>query len=272
MACAGEENQVLRALRKLFGGKTPQGDSSPSSNPQRPGAESRGFVLLARSVADPMEDLQGFPEAYYCTRCEAYFAMAWREASSSAPAECRVIDPAEFPSGPGAADRQSVFCPTCGSDYAEYGLIPGRDPGSPDPGDVQILESQSFPFPPDAACPEDGFIKKGDLVIERIVFIVTGEFPPDVEPVDVTYSLAQQLLDGLPGDLGVSPSGGIRIHLLRTNAVSDEDDWVLPILENHVYTPETFGNRTYMTNGPIDLNPPLGQMLCCLLQPPFPKG
>src|SRR5262249_959464 len=187
-----------------------------------------------------------------------YFVLAWHETSSPLAKVCHVIE---------TQGHSKVFCPVCGGDFGMYGPIQGFGVKTAKPEDVLVFDSFVFPFPPESPEPATGLIKVGEITIERIVLLVTGDFPPDLEVRHFAYSGASNILGSLRGELGVSERGGIRIHVLRTDCVSDETSWLTSVLQKHVYQLSTWGTRTFLTNGPLELEPPLGQAVLCLVSP-----
>jgi len=216
-------------------------------------------VLLTRRIDDPTEQVQGFGEIYFCRICGDYFVLAWHERSSPFTTVCNVVE---------AKGRSQVFCPVCGEDLGMYGPIMGFGVTTAKPEDVLVLDSFVFPFPPQSAESPTGLIKVGDITIERIVLLVTGEFPSELEVRHFAYSGVSHILESLRGELGVSEHGGIRIHVLRTDCVSNETSWLAPVLQKHVYQLSSWGTRTFLTKGPLKLEPPLGQAVVCLVNPP----
>jgi hypothetical protein len=216
--------------------------------------------LLTRRIQDPTEDVQGFDEIYFCKTCGDYFILGWHERSSPLAKVCNVVE---------AKGRSQIFCPVCGEDCGMYGPILGFGVTTGKPEDVRVFDSFDFPFPPESTQTPTGLIKVGEITIERIVILVTGEFPPDLEVRHFAYSGASHTFRSLGGELGVSEHGGIRIHVLRTNSVSDETSWLIPVLQKHVYKLSRWGTRTFLTNGLLELEPPLGQAVVCLMNPPI---
>jgi hypothetical protein len=234
---------MFNALRKLFSRKCAQAER----------------VLLTRRIDDPTEDVQGFDETYFCRTCD-YFVLAWHERSSPFAKICNVVE---------AKGHSQIFCPVCGEDCRMYGPILGAGVTTARPQDVRVLDSFDFPFPPQSPESSTGFITVGDITIEKIVLLVTGEFPSDLEVRDFAYSGVSHILGSLGGELGVSEQGGIRINVLRTDCVSSETSWLTPVLKKHVYKLSSWGTRTFLTNGPIELEPPLEQAVVCLVNPPI---
>jgi hypothetical protein len=237
---------MLNALRNLF-----SGESAPPDQ-----------VLLTRRIDDPAEHVQGFDEIYFCKTCGDYFVLAWHQRSSPLAKVCSVVE---------CKGRSQIFCPVCGEDYRMYGPILGLGVRTANPDDVKVFDSFVFPFPPESTESANGLIKVGDITIERIVLLVTGEFPPVFEVRRFAYSGASRILRSLRGELSVSEHGGIRIHVLRTDCVSDETSWLTPVLKKHVYKLSSWGTRTFLAYGPLELEPPLRQAVFCLMYPP-PAG
>jgi hypothetical protein len=110
---------MLEKLRDIiFRGRNPRvvGEQAGTA----PGKGAENHVLLSRRLRDPVEDVPGFREVYYCTKCRDYFVLAWYSKSSSLVKQCDVIQ--DVPDGKGLA-HTGVFCPKCQSDYAMYGPI-----------------------------------------------------------------------------------------------------------------------------------------------------
>ena len=233
---------MLKALLKLLSRGKPQTE----------------LVLITRRVSEPMETVQGFDENYYCQTCGDYFVLAWHDQSSPIEQGCKVID--------GKGNTQ-VFCPNCDEKYDMYGPILGYCIPNAQARVVEVFHSFEFPFPPDAPASHSGLIVVGDLTIEKIVLMVTGDFPPDMNVQHYSYSVVSYFLGLFGRDLRVSEQGGIRIHILRTSFLSNETSWLTPVLQRHVYKTSNLGNRILLTNGPIELEPPLVQAVVCLVNP-----
>ena len=223
-------------------------------------SETADCLLLTRRIDDPTATVEGFDEVYYCPTCGDYFGLAWHATSSPLAQICDAVEP---------EGRTRIFCPVCGRDYEMYGPILGKGAPVVPLEEVTVFGSCDFPFPVNLPTGRPGLIKVGEFVIEKIVLLVTGELPPDGGARDLAYSVVHQEIDSLGGEFAVSEGGGIRIHMLRTDAVSDDSDWVLQVLQQHIYEPDDWATRPFFTKGPFALRPPWGQLLICLVTPPI---
>jgi len=133
------------------------------------------------------------------------------------------------------------------------------------PEDLRVYEALDYPFPPDVPSDEQGSIRIGRMVIEKIVLLITGEFPDEMEVRDFAYSGFNEIvLSRHSRELEVAENGGIRLHVLRTNTIVDETPWLTALLQKEVYR-KTFGMKLFATYGIVELKPPLRQALFCLV-------
>jgi hypothetical protein len=117
----------------------------------------------------------------------------------------------------------TVFCPKCKSDYAMYGPIQHPELPLDRPERARVYESFDYPFPPDVLSDPAGTIKIGSLIVEKIVILVTGEFPEAMDVREFAYSgVSKIVLSRHGGSCLVSEHGGIRLHLLRVSNFVDE--------------------------------------------------
>ena len=263
---------MFEKLRTFIFGR--RHDEQPENDPQistlvdqnpTEGTEQR-FVLLSRRVPNPEEDILGFREQYYCTNCRDEFVLAWHSTSSPLVKECEVI-PESHPCLRGTdAAQAKVFCPRCQADYAMYGPIQHSNQPLEDPEDAHVHEAFDYPLPPEVPSTPAGSIKIGSSLIEKVVLLVTGEFPPGMDVRDFAYSgFAEVIRSKHGGDFLVSEEGGIRLHVLRVNAIVDETAWLTPLLQREVYRTQSWGTKIFLTYGIMDLKPPLGQALFCVV-------
>jgi len=257
-------------LRTFFFGPRPP---EKHANPQPTRAQTDGdrgedsaeeFVLLSQRSSD-LKDVQGFREIYYCRNCRDHFILAWHSKSSPLVDQCEIIPDTH----PCLCGRDSacvmVFCPQCQSDYAIYGPI--QYPASPSkPEDARVFEAFDYPFPPDAPSWPEGTITLGSLIVEKVVMLVTGEFPKGLDVRDFAYDGFNTVVLSRHGDgFRVSEGAGIRLHVLRVNTIVDETAWLTPLLQREVYRTQSWGTKVFLTYGVCDLKPPLGQALFCLV-------
>lgn len=253
---------MLDKLRNIFG----RGEHRRSRTP--PVCESAGrnddqVVLLSRRFTDPLDDLPGFRESYYCTQCRDYFVLAWHTKSSPLVKQCEVVQ--NIPDRKGSAPN-GVFCPKCQSDYAIYGCIEKEGLPLDQDAAVHVYEALDYPFPPDVPSTPAGRIKIESLTVEKVVMLVTGEFPQGMNVRDFAHSgFTATVLSRHGGDLWVSQEGGIRLHLIRVSTIVDETSWLMPLLQREVYKTKNWGTKIFLTYGMIELKPPLGRALFCLV-------
>lgn len=256
---------LLAKLRSLFsGGPPPAPDAPPpASAPARPTGSKE---LRSRRVPDPMADYPGFDEVYSCPQCGDCFVLAWHPRGSPPSEHCDVISQRPGDPRPLRPGRARVFCPVCGTVYAMYGLIKAHGAASPARAEVTVEELLEFPFPPGVESTREGLVRIGGMTVERIVFLIRGTFPPDVDVRDfVMGGIQDQIATAFEGDLAVSQAGGIRVHVLRVSTLENEEDWLEGVLKRHVYRANP-GILVFMTSPIMRIHPPMDQCMFCFVQ------
>ncbi len=263
---------MLKKLGKLFFGPR-QRDGSNNRQPNcaqneaGPVAGSEpDFFLLTRRFPDPVEAVSGFRELYYCTTCDDYFVLGWHPRSSPLMEQCDVVE--EVPSSPSGRDATdaAVFCPKCKSDHAMYGRIEHPEVTPEQPDDARVYESLDYPFPPDIPSHPTGRIKIGEIIAEKIIVLVTGQFPDGLDVRDFACSGFKEIvLARHGGEFLVTEQGGIRLHLIRVSVIVDETAWLMPLLEREVYKARSGQPELLLTYGLVNLKAPLEQALFCLV-------
>ena len=224
------------------------------------------YLLLTRRLSDSSETIAGFRELYYCTTCEDYFVLGWHPRFSPLMEQCEVVE--EMPSSPSGRDTAdaAVFCPKCKSDYAMYGRIEHPEVAPERPEDARVYESFDYPFPPDIPSHPAGRIKIRSLIVEKIVVLVTGQFPDGLDVRDFAFSgFKETVLSRYGGEFLVTEHGGIRLHLIRVSVIVDETAWLMPLLEREVYQARSGQPVMLFTYGLVSLKTPLKQALFCLV-------
>jgi hypothetical protein len=252
---------MLEMLRKMFFGRRNEEGSSNRPATDTPAAEAGGvdsaeapYLLLSRRFSDPPETVTPFREAYYCTKCDEYFVLGWHPRSSPLVQQCEVVRSDSAPA--------AVFCPKCKSDYAIYGAI--EHPAAPLPQPARVYETLEYPFPPDLVS-NTGSVAFGDLIVEKIVLLVSGEFPDGMDVPDFAYSSVSAIvLSKHGGTFLVSEQGGIYLHVIRVSTIVDETAWLTALLQKEVYRTASL-EKMFLTYGVMTLKPPLGQALLCLV-------
>ena len=267
---AGSGSTMFKWLRNILFGRSgknlpdPKGGSGRDAGRLGEGVGKK-YVLLSRRVSEPHESIPGFPEIYYCTKCQDYFVLAWHSQSSPLVEQCDVVQETHSAPGPNGPGPSGVFCPKCKSDYGMYGPIPHPETPIDRPEDLRVYEALEYPFPPDVPSDAQGSIRIGGAVIEKIVLLITGEFPDELNVRDFAYSGFDQIvLSRHGGDLEVAEHGGIRLHVLRLNTIVDETPWLTALLQKEVYR-KPLGTKLFVTHGIVELKPPLRQALFCLV-------
>jgi hypothetical protein len=263
---------MLEKLRNVISGRRghQSGENPPPTCNQAGGSQGDSsespVVLLSRRFADPVENISGFQEAYYCTKCRDYFVLAWHFKSSPLVGQCDVVQDMR-------PSLQGVFCPRCQSDYAMYGPIQNAGAPLDQWEDVRVYETLDYPFPRNVPSTPAGRIKIGSLSVENIVMLVTGEFPDGMDVRDFAYSgFTAVVLSRHGGDVLVSEESGIRLHVLRVSTIVDETSWLTPLLKREVYRTQNWGTKVFLTYGVIALKPPLERALFCLVLSDGPSG
>jgi len=237
-----------------------QGEATPADD------EEMSYLLLTRRVSDPIETIPGFREVYYCPTCHDYFVLAWHLRSSAFAEECDVVEETRSSPGEKGFVPGSVFCPKCKSDYAMYGFIQHPVVALDPPEGARIYESLDYPFPPEVSSHLKGRITIGSLLVEKIILLVTGQFPEGLDVRGFAYSGFKEIvLSRHGGEFLISEQGGIRLHLIRVNTIVDETAWLTPLLESEVYEERSAQPRVFLTYGLVKLRAPLGQALFCLV-------
>ena len=235
---------------------------------QTPATTDKRFVLLARRSKTGVESSADFPEIYRCIQCRDNFVLAWVDVASPLVGLCdRVED--SHPCLRGRDPQQAtVFCPVCHTDYAMYGIIPHPDTYAMRAQAPEVYEAHEYPFPPDVPSSPIGCIKFGSLPVEKIVLLVTGEFPPSMGIGDFATSLVfDRVCPSLCTELLVSDQGGIRLHVLTVSAICDESAGLTALIQRVVYKEREWGTRIMLTLTPMRLQPPLKEALFCMVQP-----
>jgi len=108
--------------------------------------------------------------------------------------------------------------------------------------------------------------------MEKIVLVVTGEFPPEMDVEQFAVAAAALQLQQFGDDRVMSAHGGIPLHVLRTDVISDETSWLEPLLQEQLYAAESRRFLAFLTSPPLELRPPLGQLIACFVPPQLPDG
>jgi len=147
-----------------------------------------------------------------------------------------------------------------------YGLIEHPEVAISQPEDARIYESHEYPFPPDAPSHPKGRIRIESLLVEKLVMLVTGQFPAELNVRDFACSgFKEVVLSQHGGEFEISEQGGIRLHVIRVKAIVDETAWLAPFLESEVYKERSAQPRMFLTYGLVNLRAPLEQALFCLV-------
>jgi len=236
-------------LRRLFRGRR--------DTPNDP-VEHREHVLLSARVKEPMAPPPGFAEAYRCTTCREYFVLEWKPTTFAAKT-VTVVSAATLPEPRAEMDSLDVFCPQCRRAYPEYGAVlwPRTSPLRMTPR--RIIEIELPPGERSGAPSFAGF------TTERIVVLVSGVFPPELQQADFAVSF---LVDVLGDEFALAYQGAsMEIILCLVDNVYDETVALFPLLQR-IYPRESWENRLFVTRGgPQPLRSPLGEVLLCLIPP-----
>jgi len=262
---------MLEKLRTFFFGprphEKPENSQATCAQVEEDSAEdSSGELLLLSRRSSDLKDVHGFREIYYCTGCRDQFVLAWHSRSSPLVDQCEII-PNTHPCLRGRdSAHDMVFCPQCRSDYSIYGPIQRPEAQLNRPEHSRVYEAFDYPIPRDAPSWPEGTIKLGSFIVEKVVMLVTGEFPTGMNVGDFAYDgFTEVVLSKHRGEFRVSEGAGIRLHVMRVNMIVDETDWLTPFLKKEVYRTQNWGTKVFLTYGVCDLKPPLGQALFCLV-------
>jgi hypothetical protein len=261
---------MLRFLKNLFS-RQRRADPQPARPAEgtAPGAratpiEYRDHLLVTRRLENPMADLPGFREVYYCTACKDYFVLAWQPKTGYSAVACEVVKSDMLPRLNADLERLSVFCPACRAEYPFYGpvLWPGQ------PAEKIVLKETFRVTYPDAD--RGGKIRTEPISLkgvptERIVVLLAGEVPEALNKHELVCSFLESELGGEIRSACVYEA--INVDVLLVEKISDDTALLNQFLQETVYQPLDWGVRMFLTSPPIPLRPPLQQIMLCLVQP-----
>ena len=196
----------------------------------------RGHVLLTRRYAEVPEELPGFGEAYFCTKCKDYFVLRWHPSDSPFVSQSDRVSVLSLP--PGVADLANlpVFCPGCRQPYPMWGKVAWAGAA---PRPMKILERFSVTYPPSASGQGgDQRVTCLGQPFEHLVVFAAGEGPPDL---DKRAFIVGFLHWASQNDRAFTLEGSVTVHVLWVDAISDESAVVFLALKESVLSAARIG-------------------------------